>query len=75
MKARVTVGPVDVRTEGITLGLRELRALMRLATDMALAVIEEAAKDDTPEANPIGFTALMERAEDTMADTIDGDDE
>lgn len=75
MKARVTVGPVDVRTQGIDLGLRELRALMRLATDMALAVIEEAAKDDTPEANPIGFTALMERAEETMADTIDGDDE
>lgn len=75
MKARVTVGPVDVRTEGITLGLRELRALMRLATDMALAVIEEAAKDDPLEANPIGFTALMERAEETMADTLDEEDE
>lgn len=76
MKARVVVGPVDVRTEGMTLNLREVRAMMRLAADIALAVLEAATDDkDEPESNPIGFTAQVERAEFTMADTLDGDDE
>ena len=76
MKARVVVGPVDVRTDDISINLRDLRSLMRLAADIALAVLEAATNEkDEPEPNPVGFTAHLERAEFTMADTLDGDDE
>ena len=76
MKARVVVGPVDVRTDGTDLTVKEIRALMRLAADIALAVLEAATDDkDTPEPNPIGFTAQVERADNPMLDTLDGDED
>ena len=76
MKARVVVGPVDVRTEGMALSVREIRALMRLAADIALAVLEAATDDkNTTESNPIGFTAQVERADNPMLDTLDGDED
>ena len=75
MRHRVVVGPVDIRTD-LELSVRELRNLAKYATEMALAVIE-AGQDETEEKvepQPMGFTALVERAPDPVQEGFDDDE-
>lgn len=61
MKARITVGEVDIRLDGHDLTHRQLRDLLRQATAHALA-LNLTVKPDEPEptSSPLGFTAHLE---------------
>jgi hypothetical protein len=64
MKVRITVGEVDVRLDGLDLTPREVRALMRHAAGIALAVTPDtpiAVDVDVEEPRTsVGFTAHLE---------------
>lgn len=62
---RVRVGDVEVRTDA-PLTVREVRALLRLAASIAVALEADGPVDDRP---PIGFAApVLERLPDELAD-------
>lgn len=79
MKVQITVGPVEVAASGLDLSVRDLRGLMRHATDLALVVLDKVAEEDDDEkdaaSNPVGFTAQMERAEPIPVDAYFTDDD
>lgn len=62
MRVRITVGEVEVRLDGLELTTREIRALMRHAAGIALAV--DTSKDVTIDVeeprSSLGFTAHLE---------------
>lgn len=80
MKVQITVGPVEVAASGLDLSVRDLRGLMRHATDLALVVLDKVAEEDDDEKdaekpNPVGFTAQVERAEPIPVEAYFTDDD
>jgi hypothetical protein len=62
MKARITVGEVELRLDGTDLTYPQIKALLRAATTYAVT-LTMAAKDNTdepPAATSLGFTAHLE---------------
>jgi|694.fasta_scaffold03440_40 hypothetical protein len=62
MRVRITVGDVELRLDGLELTPREVRALMRHAAGIALAVAPETpvAVDVEEPRSSLGFTAHLE---------------
>ena len=56
MKARIVVGDVELRLDGLDLTAAQVRSLLRTAARLA----RRAEEDEEPRA-PIGFTAIVER--------------
>ena len=61
MKVRITVGEVELRTEGLELTARQVNAMLKRAALIAAGLsIAAQHVDDEPKA-PIGFSATVER--------------
>lgn len=76
MKVQITVGPVEVAAAGLDLTVRDVRNLMRHATDLALVVLDKVSEEDEAEpSTPIGFACITEIASTPALDTLDDDDE
>ncbi len=61
MKVRITVGEVELRTEGLDLTARQVNAMLKRAALIAAGLsIAAAHTEDEPKA-PIGFSASVER--------------
>jgi len=67
MRIRISVGDLELRTDGIDLTKRDIRSLMRqmVAYTAALAAAGQAEEKESP---PIGFAAHIERAPDIVED-------
>jgi len=62
MKIRITVGGVELRSDGLELTKRQLTSLLQSVASVALAVAPEPDPEPDPK-TPIGFSAHIERAE------------
>lgn len=70
MKVTVKVGEVALVVSGLPLTRREIRRLLMDCAGIAAAM----APEDTP-ANPVGFSAHVERAGEPVEESIFTDDE
>lgn len=59
MKARITVGEIEIRTEGLVLSKRQVIDLLREAAGIAALLSATPSEESAPSA-PIGFTAHLE---------------
>lgn len=66
MRVRITVGDLELRTDGLDLNKRDIRAFMRQMVAYAAAL--QANAPDEPERAPLGFAAHIERAPDIVQD-------
>ena len=66
MRVRITVGDLELRTDGLDLNKRDIRAFMRQMVAYAAAL--QANSPDEPERAPLGFAAHIERAPDIVQD-------
>lgn len=66
-QARVRVGEVEVAVSGVALTVKDVRALLRAAASIAVALTPE--PPEPPEPNLIGFSApILERLPDSLPD-------
>ena len=67
MRIRISIGDLELRTDGIDLTKRDIRSLMRqmVAYSAALATTAQSEEKESP---PIGFAAHIERAPDIVED-------
>ena len=75
MKARIIVGDVEIRTEGIELTKRQVVSLLREAAGIAVLMASTGSEEPDARQSAIGFTAHMERAPDELADPYYDDEE
>jgi hypothetical protein len=63
MKIRITLGELEIRTEGLELTKRDVRQLLKdlASIGVALSECQPAAAEETRQ--PIGFSVITERAE------------
>lgn len=59
MKARITVGEIEIRTEGLELTKRQVMDLLREAAGIAVLLSASPSEEQAASA-PIGFTAHLE---------------
>lgn len=67
MRVRITVGDLELRTDGIELNKRDIRAFMRQMVGYA-AALNAAQPGEEKEQPPLGFTSHIERAPDIVQD-------
>ena len=67
MRIRITVGDLELRTDGIDLNKRDIRALMRQMVAYA-AALSNSNTTEEPDKQPLGFAAHIERAPDIVQD-------
>lgn len=67
MRVRITVGDLELRTEGIDLTKKDIRALMRQMVGYA-AALGATQPGEEKEQPPLGFTSHIERAPDIVQD-------
>ena len=67
MRIRITVGDLELRTDGIDLTKKDIRALMRQMVGYA-AALNAAQPGEEKEQPPLGFTSHIERAPDIVQD-------
>ena len=67
MRIRITVGDLELRTDGIDLTKKDIRALMRQMVGYA-AALNGAQPSEEKEQPPLGFTSHIERAPDIVQD-------
>lgn len=61
MKVTITVGPVRVRIVGLDVSERQVRRLLAQAGQIAESLVDTSPEAEAS-ANPVGFTAHLERA-------------
>ena len=59
MKARIIVGGIEIRTEGLELSKRQVMDLLREAAGIAV-LLSTSSSEEYSDASPIGFTAHLE---------------
>lgn len=67
MKVTVTVGDVEIKTQGVDVTVRQVKDLTRLAASIALALPHPTPEPEATPA-PIGFTAQLERNTESLVD-------
>ena len=67
MRIRITVGDLELRTDGIELTKRDIRALMRQMVGYA-AALHATQTSEEPDRPAVGFTSHIERAPDIVQD-------
>lgn len=67
MRIRITVGDLELRTDGIDLNKRDIRAFMRQMVAYA-AALSSSNTTEEPDKQPLGFAAHIERAPDIVQD-------
>jgi len=67
MRIRISVGDLELRTDGIDLTKRDIRSLMRQMVGYS-AALAAAGQFEEKESPPIGFAAHIERAPDIVED-------
>ena len=67
MRIRISVGDLELRTDGIDLTKRDIRSLMRQMVGYS-AALAAAGQVEEKESPPIGFAAHIERAPDIVED-------
>ncbi len=73
MKVTITVGSVQLSTKGIDLDRKEIRRLLMDVASVAAAMADDPV---TPEpANPVGFSAHVERSSPLDPEALYTDDE
>ena len=75
MKVRVTVGPVEIRIDGLDITERQVRRLLDQAGQIAGSLLDNSPEPAEEERAPMGFTAQVERAPDMRPETYFTDDE
>ena len=75
MKVRVTVGPVEIRIDGLDISERQVRRLLAEAGELATRLLADAEAPAEEERAPMGFTAQVERAPDMRPEAYFTDDE
>lgn len=60
MKARITVGEIEIRTDGLELSKRQIVDLLREAAGIAALLGVTSASEDTSAGQHFGFTAHLE---------------
>ena len=76
MKITVTIGEVNIKTQGVDLTVRQVKELTRLAASIALALPTPPAPIEyEPPSAPMGFTAHLELATELPAEDYFTDDE
>ncbi len=59
MKVKITVGSVEIKTEGLEMSQRQISTLLAKAAAIAVAV-DVVAEHEEPKSTPIGFSATLE---------------
>ena len=67
MRIRITVGDLELRTDGIDLTQKDIRSLMRQMVAYS-AALASSTQPEEKETSPIGFAAHIERAPDVVED-------
>lgn len=75
MKIHLTVGDLTVKVSDCDYTKREVRELLKTMSSIYLAIVESSAPAPTPEPNPIGFAAYLERSEPMPSEDYFTDDD
>jgi hypothetical protein len=75
MKVRVTVGPVEIRIDGLDITERQVRRLLDQAGQIAGSLLDNSPEPAEEERPAVGFTAHIERAPDLRPESYFTDDE
>lgn len=75
MKVRVTVGPVEIRIDGLDVTERQVRRLLAQAGNIATGLVADSPEPVEEERPAVGFTAHIERAPDLRPESYFTDDE
>lgn len=67
MRIRITVGDLELRTDGLDLTRKDIRNFMRQMVGYS-AALQAAGQVEEKESPPIGFAAHIERAPDVVED-------
>ena len=67
MRIRITVGDLELRTDGLDLDKRDIKNFMRQMVAYA-AALNSTNQPEEKESAPIGFAAHIERAPDVVED-------
>ena len=75
MKIHITVGDLTVKVNDCDYSKREVEELLKSMSSIYLAILESSAPAATPDPNPIGFAAYLERAPDPETEDYFTDDD
>jgi hypothetical protein len=68
MKIRITLGELEIRTEGLELTKRDVRQLLKDLASIGVALSECQPQAVEEPRQPMGFSVITERAEAVQAD-------
>jgi hypothetical protein len=72
-RVKIVAGSIELTVEGIDYTRRQVTALLNHVA--ALAAVMNAESDEEPTPNPVGFTAHLERAPESLDTSLPYDDE